>query len=128
MKLLVDTHLLIWSTTNPSKLSETARKMLTDGENEYYFSSASVWEIAIKRRKHPDDMPMSAAAARQLFEEVGCIELPVLSRHSAEVENLPAIHADPFDRMLVAQARLEGMKLLTHDGIIPAYGDFVIEV
>jgi PIN domain nuclease of toxin-antitoxin system len=128
MKLLVDTHLLIWSTTNPSKLSEAARKMLTDDESECYFSSASIWEIAIKHRKNPDDMPISAETARLIFEESGCTELPVFSRHSAEVENLPSIHADPFDRMLVAQARVEGMKLITHDGTIPMYGEFVVKV
>ena len=128
MKLLVDTHLLIWSTINPSKLSEAAKKIVTDGDSECYFSSASIWEIAIKRARHPVDMPISAEEARRLFVSAGYIELAVSSRHSAAVENLPAIHADPFDRMLVAQAAVEGVKLLTHDGVIPRYGEFVIKV
>ena len=128
MKLLVDTHLLIWSIATPSKLSEAARKVLTDVNSDCYFSSATIWEIAIKHKKHPDDMPISAEVARRLFTESGCSELPVFSRHSAAVERLPALHADPFDRMLIAQAQVEGMKLLTHDGIIPGYGDFVVKV
>ena len=128
MKLLIDTHLLIWATITPAKLSEAVRKILVDGGSECYFSSASIWEIAIKHNKHPDDMPVSAETARRIFVESGCTELPVFSRHSSEVENLPPIHADPFDRMLVAQARVECMKLLTHDSVIPGYGDFVMKV
>ena len=128
MKLLIDTHLLIWSITNPSKLSEAARKVLTDANSECYFSSATIWEIAIKHKKHPDDMPISAEMARRLFAESGCSELPVFSKHSAAVERLPALHADPFDRILVAQATVEDMKLLTHDGLIPGYCEFVIKV
>lgn len=128
MKTLVDTHLLIWSTTCSSKLSTAARRVLANVENECYFSSASIWEIAIKRSRHPADMPISADEARRLFVSAGYIELAVSSRHAAMVERLPALHADPFDRILVAQATVEDMKLLTHDGIIPEYGEFVIKV
>jgi PIN domain nuclease of toxin-antitoxin system len=128
MKFLVDTHLLIWSTINSTKLSRAARAILKDTGNECYFSSASIWEIAIKRCCHPKEMPVSAEEAQRLFLSAGYVELPVFSRHSALVEHLPAIHSDPFDRILVAQARSEGMHLATHDKIIPQYGDLVVHV
>ena len=126
MKCLVDTHLLIWATTNSARLPSVARDILADAGNECYFRAASIWEIAIKRTKHPDDMPLRAEDARQLFLEAGFVELPVAARHSAMVEQLPEIHSDPFDRVLVAQALAEGMTLVTHDHLIPQYGDFVV--
>ena len=128
MKYLVDTHLAIWSVADSGKLSARAVAIMSDQCAQFFFSAASVWEIAIKRSKHPKDIPLGAAEARHLFLEAGYHEIPVASRHSAVVETLPAIHADPFDRMLVAQAQTEKMTLLTHDHIIPQYGDFVLQV
>lgn len=128
MKYLVDTHLAIWSVADSRKLSATAVKIMGDGRALFFFSAASVWEIAIKRAKRPEEIPLCADEARRLFAEAGYRELPVTSRHSAAVERLPPIHADPFDRMLVAQAQTEGMILLTHDHVIPQYGDFVVKV
>ena len=126
MKYLVDTHLAIWSVADSGKLSAKAAELMRDESSIFFFSAASVWEIAIKRAKHPEDVPIGAEEARNLFLEAGYRELPVSSLHSILVERLPPLHADPFDRMLVAQAQAEGMKLLTHDHVIPQYGDFVI--
>lgn len=128
MKYLVDTHLAIWSVANSGKLPPKAAKLMGETSSVFFFSAASVWEIAIKRAKHPEDVPISAEEARNLFLEAGYRELPVSSSHSILVEHLPPLHADPFDRMLVAQAQTEGMKLLTHDHVIPQYGDFVVRV
>ena len=128
MRYLVDTHLAIWSVANSGKLSEKASEIMHNQRARFFFSAASVWEIAIKRSKHPEDIPLGADEARNLFFEAGYRELPVSSRHSVAAENLPPLHADPFDRMLVAQAQMEEMTLLTHDHILPQYGPFVVQV
>jgi len=128
VKYLVDTHLLIWSVANSGKMPETARAILEDVANECVFSAASIWEIALKHIKHPNDIPFDAEDARRLFLDAGYLELPVSARHSSFVEQIPRIHLDPFDRMLVAQAQLEGMQLLTHDHLLPPYGPFVVQV
>ena len=125
MKILVDTHLLIWATCDSAKLSNAARSALQKGGCEYYFSAASIWEIAIKRARHSDAIPISAADARKLFVAAGYVELPVGATQAEDVETLPPIHSDPFDRILVAQAKIDGMTLLTHDHLLPPYGDFV---
>ncbi len=128
MKYLVDTHLAIWSVSDSRKLSPNAVRVLRDEQSSFFVSAASVWEIAIKHARRPEDIPLGADEARRLFAEAGYRELPVTSRNSAAVECLPPIHDDPFDRMLVAQAQTEGLRLLTHDHVIPQYGDFVVEV
>ena len=128
MKYLIDTHVLIWSTMDSQKLSARAKAILLNPDNVCYFSAASVWEIAIKRARHADMIPIGANEARRLFLDSGYRELSVSSVHSAAVEYLPSIHADPFDRMLVAQARVEGMRIATHDHLLPGYGDFVDKV
>ena len=128
MKYLVDTHLLIWTVLNSSKLSDGARAVLGQTNGEYCFSAASIWEIALKRMKHPDQFPMSAREARELFLAAGFEELGVASDHCAAVEGLPPIHGDPFDRILIAQALSEGMKLVTHDRMVVQYGDVAVDV
>ena len=128
VKYLVDTHLAIWSVADSGKLSKEAASILGNGLGRFFFSAASIWEIAIKRARHPDEISFGADEARKLFLEAGYRELSVTSFHAAAVEILPPIHADPFDRILVAQAQTEGMNLLTHDRIIPDYGDFVVKV
>lgn len=128
MKYLVDTHLAIWSVADSAKLSAKAVRLMGDAGAVFYFSAASVWEIAIKQAKRPEDIPIGAEEARDLFLEAGYLEMPVLSSHSILAGRLPPVHADPFDRMLVAQAKTEGAKLLTHDHVVQQYGDFVIRV
>ena len=128
MKILLDTHLLLWGMTGSSKLSNRARSYLQDKENLCYFSAASIWEIGLKRRNHPETIPMLPEEVCQFCLNSGLHALSVDAFHASVAEELPPIHGDPFDRMLVAQSREEGMVLLTHDGKLSAYGDWVIEV
>ena len=125
MKVLLDTQIALWALTDSPRLSAKARERILDPENMVFFSAASVWEIAIKHRLARADMPVSGADAAKLFREAGYIELPVTALHAAATEDLSAHHADPFDRILIAQARCEPLRLLTHDRHLLAYGDGV---
>lgn len=128
MDYLIDTHILIWAVANTKKLSKAARKVLSDSDSRCFFSSVSIWEIAIKHARHPEEMPISAADAIQLFLSAGFQEIDPVANECAMLEDLPPHHLDPFDRLLVAQALHRDMKLITHDHIIPLYGDNVIKV
>ena len=128
MRNLVDTHLLLWVVSGSEKISSKARYLLTEPGDEYYFSTASLWEIAIKRGIRKARMPLAAEAARSAFIAAGFKELPVSGVHACAVETLPTKHKDPFDRMLVAQSRCEGMRLITHDAKVAAYGEWIEEV
>ena len=109
MRNLVDTHLLLWVVSGSEKISSKARYLLTEPGDEYYFSTASLWEIAIKRGIKKARMPLAAEAARTAFIAAGFRELPVSGVHACAVETLPPKHKDPFDRMLVVQAKCEGV-------------------
>lgn len=128
MKLLLDTHILLWAAGAPEKLSDTARSMLLDESNKLFFSSASIWEIVIKRSLGRDDFRVDPLRLRRLLTVNGYIEVPVLSDHALGVGQLPMLHKDPFDRILVAQAKGEGMLLLTVDTSVKEYGDGVMAV
>ena len=128
MRYLVDTQVLIWAVSCSEKLSAVARRALAQVDGFYFFSSVSVWEIAIKHGKHPDDMPMTGMESARLFREAGFRELKPDAAQCAAVEDLPPIHADPFDRLLIAQAKSMGMKLITHDHLIADYGDVALVV
>ena len=139
MKLLLDTHIALWAVTDSPKLGTSARALILASENSIHVSAASVWEIAIKYalnvggaggRKGRSDMPVSAARAAELFALSDYLTLPIDGVHAQAVSALPTMksHADPFDRMLVAQARCEGMVLLTRDGAVADYGERVILV
>lgn len=121
MKLLLDTHLLLWAAGQPEQLSGAARALLTDPANELIFSSASLWEIAIKHGLGRKDFLVDARLLRRGLLDNGYKELPITSEHAVAVESLPHIHKDPFDRMLVAQASVEGITLLTADPIVARY-------
>ena len=121
MNLLLDTQIALWALTDSPRLSERARALIVNPDATVFFSAASVWEIAIKHRLARGDMPVSGAEAAGLFGEAGYIELPITAAHAAATENLPGHHADPFDRMLVAQALHEPLRLLTHDRQLLAY-------
>jgi PIN domain nuclease of toxin-antitoxin system len=125
MRLLLDTQIALWALTDSPRLSARARTLIEQGGNDIYFSAASVWEIAIKHRLARRDMPVSGVEAAKLFLEAGYQELPVTSIHAAATEQLPPHHEDPFDRILVAQALSEPLRLLTHDRQLPAYGECV---
>jgi PIN domain nuclease of toxin-antitoxin system len=115
MKLLLDTHLLLWAALQPEKLSAAAHALLDDSNNELLFSAASLWEIAIKRGLGRHDFQVDPRLLRRSLLDNGYIELPVTSEHAVAIDTLPALHKDPFDRILVAQAMAEGITLLTSD-------------
>jgi len=121
MKLLLDTHLLLWAATSPERLSAEARALIESPENELFFSAASLWEIAIKRSLGRADFQVDTRLLRRGLLDNGYSELPIDSMHAVEIESLPAIHKDPFDRMLVAQAIVEGISLITSDNLVAQY-------
>lgn len=121
MKLLLDTHVLLWAAGEPARLSASARRLINDADNEPFFSVASLWEIAIKRGLGRKDFQVDARLVRRGLLDNGYSELPIMSDHVVAVEDLPAIHKDPFDRLLVAQATVEGITLLTLDLVVARY-------
>lgn len=122
MKLLLDTHVILWAAADSNRLTVAARQLIGDAGNEKFFSVASLWEVAIKRGLGRADFQCDPAELRQGLLDNAYVELPVLGSHAMAVANLPPIHKDPFDRMLVAQARVEGLALLTADPIMAQYG------
>ena len=121
MKLLLDTHLLLWAAGMPERLSGTARKLIEAEDNEPCFSAASLWEITIKRGLGRADFQADPRLLRRGLLENGYAELPILSKHAVAADLLPAIHRDPFDRILVAQANVEGILFLTADALLARY-------
>jgi PIN domain nuclease of toxin-antitoxin system len=121
VKLLLDTHLLLWSAGQPDRLSKEARALIEALDNELFFSSASLWEVVIKRGLGRDDFKVDARLLRRGLLDNGYSELPIGSEHVVAIDNLPAIHKDPFDRILVAQAQVEGITLLTTDTTVAKY-------
>ncbi len=121
MKLLLDTHVLLWAAGSPDRLPPDARVLLDDPDNELLFSAASLWEIAIKRGLGRADFQVDARVLRRGLLDNGYLELPITSEHTVFIESLPPIHKDPFDRILVAQATVEGISLLTADTLIAQY-------
>ena len=121
MKLLLDTHLLLWSAGKTERLSTEARALIEALDNELFFSSASLWEVVIKRGLGRDDFKVDARLLRRGLLDNGYSELPIGSEHVVAIDNLPPIHKDPFDRILVAQAQVEGITLLTADPTVAQY-------
>jgi PIN domain nuclease of toxin-antitoxin system len=121
VKLLLDTHLLLWAAGLPDKLPVGARALLAEPENELLFSSASVWEIAIKHGLGRADFRVDPRLLRRGLLDNNYGELPISSAHAVATESLPPLHNDPFDRMLVAQATVEGVTLLTSDPVVARY-------
>lgn len=123
MNLLLDTHILLWAAGQPDKLSGAAREMLLDKRNALYFSAASIWEIVIKRGIGRDDFRVDPYRLIKILVVNDYKELLITSEHALRVETLPPIHKDPFDRILIAQARSEGMLLMTVDSAVIEYGE-----
>jgi len=121
MKLLLDTHLLLWAAGQPARLPRRARALIEDPENELFFSAASLWEIAIKRGLGRQDFKVDARLLRRGLLDNGYGELPITSEHAVNTDQLPELHKDPFDRILIAQANVEGITLLTDDRRVAAY-------
>lgn len=128
MRVLLDTHVALWALADDPRLPPSARRLIADPRSEIWVSAASVWEIAIKHRLGRGDMPISGDQALQWFGAAGYGVLAMSATHAAATENLPALHADPFDRLLVAQALTEPLRLVTHDRAVAAYSDSVILV
>lgn len=123
MNLLVDTHLLLWAASQPSRLSSAARALLTDAGKQPYFSAACLWEIVIKSALGRADFSVDPNRLRCGLIDHGYQELPIQGQHTLAVASLPRIHRDPFDRIQIAQARTDGMLFLTSDATLASYGD-----
>lgn len=121
MKLLLDTHVLLWAAADAPQLSPQARALINDADNELFFSAASLWEIAIKKGLGRSDFQVDARVLRRSLLDNGFSELPIASEHAVGIDGLPGIHKDPFDRILVAQATVEGITLLTCDSFVAQY-------
>src|SRR6185437_3286795 len=128
MKLLLDTHLLLWAAGDPSRLSKEARNLINDPDNELLFSAASLWEVSIKRGLGRKDFKADPRILRRGLLDNGYGEIPIHSDHVVVLDTLPAIHKDPFDRILVAQAVAEGIELVTTDSQLVQYGGHVRRV
>jgi PIN domain nuclease of toxin-antitoxin system len=119
--LLLDTHLLLWAAGAPERLSPATRALLVASDRQLMFSAASLWEIAIKNGLGRGGFRVEPGVLRRGLEERGYEEVPVTSRHALVLDRLPPIHRDPFDRMLIAQAVVEGVTLLTADAVVASY-------
>ena len=128
MNLLLDTHLLLWAASAPERLSAKARGLLLAADNQLLFSSASLWEITIKRSLGRADFNVDPRRLWRMLLVNGYRELPITCEHTIAVNNLAPLHKDPFDRILVAQARVEGLLLLTVDKAVAKYGAGVQKV
>lgn len=125
MRILLDTHLLLWSVGRSRRLPKEARSLILDAANEVFYSAASVWEVAIKSALRRTDFKANPAVLVRTLAQSGFTELPVTAAHAVRVTGLPAIHRDPFDRLLVAQSLAEPMTLLTNDAALVGYGPLV---
>jgi len=121
VKLLLDTHLLLWVANEPKRLPRAARVQIESSENELLFSAASIWEITIKRGLGREDFDVDPRVLRRALLDNGYTELPITGEHAINVDRLPSEHKDPFDRILVAQAMVEGITLLTNDRKLTEY-------
>lgn len=133
MNILIDTHLALWFLDGSERMPTRARELVEDPANEIFVSDASVWEIAIKHAKRPDIMPRPCADFIELCERVGFLPIPIsraaiVAYEGLDTSKAEGIHRDPFDRMLIAQAKAEGMLLLTHDRSMSLYGEPLVSV
>ena len=125
MRVLLDTHLLLWASARSRRLPKEARRLLENPRNEVHFSAVSLWEIAIKLGLGRSDFRADLGLLRPALSEMGFVEVPVTGAHAERLVDLPLVHKDPFDRMLVAQSLSEPLILLTNDDTLQAYGDVV---
>uniref|UniRef100_B0SWT5 PIN domain-containing protein n=1 Tax=Caulobacter sp. (strain K31) TaxID=366602 RepID=B0SWT5_CAUSK len=131
MRLLLDTPVALWTLTDDPRLSREARDLILDPANEICVSAVTLWEIAIKHgldRQGMGAMPIGAHEAQVLFSATGYALIPITPEQAVIVETLPRIHADPFDRLLVAQGLTEALVLLTHDAVVASYNTRIIRV
>jgi len=128
LNLLLDTHVALWAITDSPRLNPKARELIANPANTVWVSVASLWEITIKHSLGRGDMPISGAQAKAWFEQSGYQLLNIEAPHVLGVGELPALHHDPFDRLLVAQALAEPLRLITHDAQVARYSDTVIAI
>jgi PIN domain nuclease of toxin-antitoxin system len=128
MRILIDTHLMLWAITGDSRLGHELETRLLDPGNEIYVSAASIWEVGIKHAKNPAVMPISADVAAKACIDSDFQCLDITFQHAQAAASLPPLHLDPFDRMLVAQAIQEPLVLLTRDAKLAAYSELVKQV
>lgn len=130
MRLLLDTHVAIWALASPDLLTTRIAGLIADPANDVFVSAASVWEIAIKHAlgRATGAPPFGGSQAVEYFRDAGYLTLPVSAEHAALVETLPPHHADPFDRLLVAQALHEPMRLVTGDPVVARYSETIIKI
>jgi len=121
MRLLLDTHLLVWAMGEPERLHAGCVAMLEDPSNSLVFSVASLWELVIKQALGRPDFNLEPSLLRQALLDGGWQELPIEASHALAVSHLPPLHRDPFDRLLLAQAQVEGLLLLTADSQLSLY-------
>lgn len=126
MNLLLDTHIAIWALNDDPALSEKARELLLDPDNAVYYSAVSTWEVMLKHARRPENIPFDEKQFSEACKEAGFIPLGLADKHILAVHDLTRAegtkaHNDPFDRLLVAQAKVENLSLLTHDELIPGY-------
>lgn len=126
MRILLDTHILLWALSNDAKLPEKARELIADEGNEIYYSMISLWEVEIKHLAHPDMMPVSAEEISGYCRQAGYSQILIKENHVFSMKKLKREknappHKDPFDRMLICQADTENMVFITHDARIPGY-------
>lgn len=128
MKILLDTHILLWAVSNDVRLPAKARKLIENEENEIYYSLVSLWEVEIKHLAHPDAMTVSVEELAEYCEQSGFQRILVREKHIFALESLTREetappHKDSFDRMLICQAAMENMMFVTHDFLIPSYNE-----
>jgi PIN domain nuclease of toxin-antitoxin system len=128
LNLLLDTHVALWAITDSPKLSQKARDLISAPKTTVWISAATIWEIAIKHSLGRGDMSVSSQDALRHFTNSGYRFLSVEAEHAVVIEELPPHHQDPFDRILVAQARAEPMRLMTHDPLVALYSDTIIKI
>ena len=125
MEYLLDTHIALWLLTDNKQLSPKARQAISSPNHRIYASVASLWEVAIKHKKYPDDMPLESGTMARLLQQSNVLLLPIKLAHIVATETLPDIHKDPFDRLLIAQALSEPMRFLTHDEKLVPYSELI---
>lgn len=125
MKYLIDTHLALWLLTDNKQLSQKARQVILSPNHRIYASVASLWEVAIKHKKYPNDMPLDSGTMARLLKQSNVLLLPIKLEHIVATETLPDMHKDPFDRLLIAQAISEPMRFLTHDEKLVPYSELI---
>ena len=126
MNILLDTHILIWALNEDPRLPEKARELILDENNAVYYSSVSIWEISIKHAVHPENVAFTGKELSQYCQEAGFLQVEMRDRHVFALETITRAegappHHDPFDRMLIAQAKAENMSFITHDALLPYY-------